>query len=117
MLSREMMTSNVISLPVYDLDCTLAASFRHKILRMQPAMTLNDRDVSQEIKDLTHAVSVLTEKITNLITFNQQITKWLIICICAIALGKSAIDLAQGWVNHGMTTVSTYTAAAVPSAK
>lgn len=48
-----------------------------------------------DITELTAAVKVLAEKIELVVTNHQQVVRWLLIVVCVIALGRSAIDLGK----------------------
>lgn len=48
-----------------------------------------------DLDGVTKAILVLTEKIDTLIQLNRDIIKWLLIVVCIIALGRSAMDLGK----------------------
>ncbi len=54
-----------------------------------------DCDVDKELKSLEASVNQLSERIDVLNSLIQNIIKWLIIVVCIIALGRSAIDLGE----------------------
>lgn len=54
-----------------------------------------DCPVRPDMEALTGALKLLTEKIDNLVTIYRDIVRWLLIVVCIIALGRSAIDLGR----------------------
>lgn len=52
-------------------------------------------DRTCDLDGVTKAILVLTEKIDTLIQLNRDIIKWLLVVVCIIALGRSAIDLGK----------------------
>lgn len=49
--------------------------------------TSNDR--------LHNSIELLSEKIEQLCRLHERVIKWLLIVVCAIALGRAALDLVQ----------------------
>ena len=48
-----------------------------------------------DLEGVTQAILVLTEKVDTLISLNRDIIKWLLIVVCVIALGRSALDVGK----------------------
>lgn len=48
-----------------------------------------------DLEGVTQAILVLTEKVDTLIQLNREIIKWLLIVVCVIALGRSALDVGK----------------------
>lgn len=51
--------------------------------------------VDREIQELKSSIEVLVERIDVLNVLIHNIIRWLIIVVCIIALGRSAIDLIK----------------------
>ena len=53
-----------------------------------------------EITENTASIKVLVEKIETLIQLNRDIIKWLLVVVCVIALGRSALDVGRELFTH-----------------
>lgn len=51
----------------------------------------------EDVRNLTAAIAVLASKVDTLIAMNRDIIRWLLIVVCVIALGRSAIDLGKAF--------------------
>ena len=49
------------------------------------------------MKGVVSSIEVLTQRIDTLVVLNRDIIRYLLIVVCIIALGRSALDLAKGW--------------------
>lgn len=48
-----------------------------------------------DLEALTNNIILLTDKMENLINLNRDVIRWLLVVVCVIALGRSAIDLGK----------------------
>lgn len=44
---------------------------------------------------LSASIDLLSQRVDTLIALNRDVVKWLLIVVCVIALGRSAIDLIK----------------------
>lgn len=59
-----------------------------------------------DLGDLTGALHVLAEKIDHLIKLHRDIIRWLLVVVCVIALGRSAIDVGEKLVNQAVAEIN-----------
>lgn len=59
-----------------------------------------------DIHSLTNAINLLVEKTDMLISMNREIIRWLLIVVCVIALGKSALDVGRELLGHATQNAS-----------
>ena len=52
-------------------------------------------DLDAELSDLASSIKVLAERVEGLISLNRDVIKWLLIVVCLIALGRSALDITK----------------------
>jgi hypothetical protein len=48
-----------------------------------------------QISSLVNSIEGLTSKIESLIMLHERVVKWLLIVVCAIALGKGMFDILE----------------------
>ncbi len=51
--------------------------------------------MAPDIERLITSIQLMAEKVDNLIKFQRDVTKWLLVVVCVIALGRSALDLGK----------------------
>jgi len=51
-----------------------------------------------ELDALTGSVRLLAGKVDRLLELHRWIIRWLLIVVCVIALGRSALDIAKEWL-------------------
>jgi len=51
-----------------------------------------------ELNKLTASIDLLSQKIEQLLDLHRVIIRWLLVVVCVIALGRSAIDLGHGFL-------------------
>ena len=59
--------------------------------------------LAPEIEALTTSISLLVQKTDNLISLNRDIIRWLLIVVCVIALGRSALDVGKDFFTKGIS--------------
>lgn len=47
------------------------------------------------MKEFTHTVTQLTLKIEQLVGLHEKVLKWLLIVVCALALGRGLLEIFQ----------------------
>ena len=62
------------------------------------ACSLNAENLNLQISSLVGAITQLTVRIEHLVGLHERMVKWLLIVVCAIALGKGVIDMAEGFI-------------------
>jgi len=67
-----------------DVALVNGAGMRHEECPMAP-----------DIERLITSIQLMAEKVDNLIKFQRDVTKWLLVVVCVIALGRSALDLGK----------------------
>lgn len=56
-----------------------------------------DCPMQPDLNKLTNSVQLLAGKVDSLLDLHKWVIKWLLIVVCVIALGRSAIDLGKDW--------------------
>ena len=56
--------------------------------------------IEPEMGELTASIKVLVERIDTLIQLNRDIIKWLLVVVCIIALGRSALDVSKEFLTR-----------------
>lgn len=60
---------------------------------------LTECPMEPELTELAGAIRVLAEKVETLVHSQREVTRWLLVVVCVIALGRSAIDLGKAIVS------------------
>ena len=55
-----------------------------------------------DLEKLTGTIKLLAEKVETLIKLHRDIIRWLLIVVCVIALGRSALDLGERFIDHAV---------------
>jgi len=63
---------------------------------------MSECPMSPDVESLTASIKVLAEKIDLLVIQHQTVVRWLLIVVCVIALGRSAIDLGEKFIKHAV---------------
>jgi len=53
-----------------------------------------------ELSELSASIRVLADRVELLVTYQRDITRWLLIVVCVIALGRSALDLGKSMMHE-----------------
>lgn len=69
-----------------------------EIQRIQEEYEGNMAALRVQIGELVGSIDSLTAKIENLVVLHERVVKWLLIVVCAIALGKGMFDILEKFV-------------------
>lgn len=59
----------------------------------------------EKMDDLTSAVNNLTTSVSTLTTYYKEMTRWLLIVVCVIALGKELLGIVKDAYAHSKNAV------------
>lgn len=60
----------------------------------------------EKMDDLTSAVSNLTASVSTLTSYYKEMTRWLLIVVCVIALGKELLGIVKDAYAHSKKIVA-----------
>lgn len=64
--------------------------------RMHPSCSYDD----EKMHELTAAVQSLTNSVQTLTHYYKEMTRWLLIVVCVIALGKELLSVTKSLINN-----------------